>query len=553
MSENDYRLETRCLSSLVKVFADSELDEPAYHQASALRNETFAFQIAYKSDRVMKGIRVHIQSELSEMISVRQAGLVPSELPVHGDHDGVILRQTPGLFPDPLYPVREGAGVTAYPGQWRAIWITVEMSGQVRPGIKEITVSLESESGGKLGEERFLLEVIPALLPEQRLIHTEWFHADCLASYYRVEIFGEEHWRLIDAFVQNAASHGINMMLTPLFTPPLDTAVGGERPTVQLVDVEKDGPHYRFGFDRLKRWTELCNGRGIKYFEFSHLYTQWGAKRAPKIMAEGDGGLQQIFGWDTDAAGEEYRLFLAQFLPELVAFIEKNDLSGRCFFHLSDEPGLDHLEAYRSASLFVKPLLGGMPVIDAISDYSFYEQGLIDQPVCASNHLEGFFDHSVQNLWTYYCCVQYKEVANRFFAFPSFRNRIVGMQLYKFDIKGFLHWGYNFWYSQYSLRQLNPYQTTDADAAFPSGDAFLVYPGERGPVESIRLEVFCEALQDLRALELLESLIGRSRVLELLEGDLEEPLTFRTYPRESGWLLEKRMEINRLVKEHLMK
>ncbi|WP_029192384.1 DUF4091 domain-containing protein [Paenibacillus harenae] len=553
MGEHEFRLETRCLSSLVKVFADAELDEPAVHQASALGNETFSFQIAYKADRVMKGIQVHIQSELSDLISVRQAGLVPSELPVYGDHDGIILRSAPGLFPDPLYPVRKGAGVTAFPGQWRAIWITVEVNEQVRPGLKEITVRLESENGGKLGEEIFRLEVIPALLPEQKLIHTEWFHADCLATYYQVEIFGEEHWKLIDEFVQNAASHGINMILTPLFTPPLDTAVGGERPTVQLIDVTKDGPHYRFGFGRLRRWIDLCAGRGIKYFEFSHLFTQWGARHAPKIMAAEDNSYRQIFGWDTDAAGVEYRLFLSQFLPELIAFIEKNDLSGRCFFHISDEPGLHHLEAYRSASQFVKPFLGGMPVIDAISDYPFYEQGMINQPVCASNHLEGFLDHNVQDLWTYYCCVQYKEVSNRFFAFPSFRNRILGMQLYKFNIKGFLHWGYNFWYSQYSLRELNPYQTTDADAAFPSGDAFLVYPGENGPVESIRLEVFYEALQDLRALELLESFIGRSSVLEMLERDLDNPLTFRAYPNSSDWLLEKRMEINRLIKEQLIK
>ncbi len=45
--------------------------------------------------------------------------------------------------------------------------------------------------------------------------------------------------------------NGINMILTPLFTPPLDTKVGGERPTVQLVDVNMDGDKYTFNFDNL--------------------------------------------------------------------------------------------------------------------------------------------------------------------------------------------------------------------------------------------------------------------------------------------------------------
>ncbi len=48
-----------------------------------------------------------------------------------------------------------------------------------------------------------------------------------------------------------------------------------------------------------------------------------------------------------------------------------------------------------------------------------------------------------------------------------------------------------------------------------------MYPGEEGPVESIRLEVLQEAMQDLRALQLLESLVGRERVLELIEEGLE--------------------------------
>ena len=75
----------------------------------------------------------------------------------------------------------------------------------------------------------------------------------------------------------------------------------------------------------------------------------------------------------------------------------------------------------------------------------------------------------------YYCCGQYKKVANRFFSMPSARNRILGVQLYKYNIKGFLQWGYNFWYSQFSLSEIDPYLTTDSGGAFPSGDPFTKY------------------------------------------------------------------------------
>lgn len=72
----------------------------------------------------------------------------------------------------------------------------------------------------------------------------------------------------------------------------------------------------------------------------------------------------------------------------------------------------------------------------------------------------------------------------------------------------------------------------------------MVYPGEEGPLESIRLEVFYEALQDMRALELLERKIGWAAVLEMLEAELYMPDTFCSYPTEADWLLKKREEIN---------
>lgn len=550
MSEQTLMLETRSISSLAKVFADAELEGAPFVSASALGNETFSYQIAFRSRSGMKGIRAKVESELSDVITIRRVGLVPSELPIYDGHDGDLLRSTPGLYPDPLYPIGE-EGVQAYPGQWRSLWIAVNLHERISTGTKPIRIVLENSEGEALGEETFLLDVIPSLLPEQKLIHTEWFHSDCLATQYGVEIFGEEHWRLIDRYVGTAAAHGMNMLLTPLFTPPLDTKVGGERPTVQLVDVWLEEGRYRFGFDNLRRWVGMCERNGIRYFEFSHLFTQWGAAHAPKIMATVEGEYKQIFGWETDAGGESYRTFLSLLLPELVAFVRENDLAERCYFHISDEPAASHLDAYRRASELVKSCVGPMPVLDAISDYPFYELGLIEHPVSANNHIEPFLEHGVQNLWTYYCCVQYKDVSNRFFAFPSYRNRILGMQLYKFRITGFLHWGYNFWYSQFSLKRLDPYRETDADGAFASGDPYLVYPGEDGPIESIRLEVMYDALQDLRALERLEGLIGREKTLSLLEEDLDEPLTFSRYPRSENWLLDKRARINRAIRELL--
>lgn len=542
-------LQMKPLSSLAKVFADEEPAGGEWDKGSMLGNEAYSFQVAYRwSEAMKKKVQVRVNSELAPWITIRMVGLVPSEMPCYADYDSNVLRTVPGLYPDSLMPIGE-EGLTLLPGQWRSLWVSVEPEGQVKPGIYPVEIMFIDVSGDGLGKITFQLEVIDGILPKQRLLHTEWFHTDCLATYYGVEVFSEEHWKRIGQFVHTAVKHGMNMILTPLFTPPLDTAVGGERPTVQLVDVRKSQDTYSFGFDRLKRWIDLCRSKGMEFFEFSHLFTQWGAKHAPKIVAEENGEIKRIFGWDTDAAGEAYKSFLSQFLPRLLDFIKENNLEEYSYFHVSDEPHMSHFEDYKAASDILSEYLEGYPIIDALSDYKFYETGVVKNPIPASNHIEDFLSHKVPDLWTYYCCGQYKEVANRFFNMPSARNRILGIQLYKFNIRGFLQWGYNFWYSQYSIYPIDPFKVTDAGHAFPSGDAFVVYPGKDGPIESLRLKVFYEALQDLRALELLESFIGREAVMNILEDGLEHPITFSQYPHDYEWLLLKREQINRRIAE----
>ncbi|ALC91502.1 hypothetical protein AM500_18205 [Bacillus sp. FJAT-18017] len=540
-------IETRCIHSLIKVFPDQDLTATPYKKGSALSNETFSFQVAYRAKgKMIKDIGIEIETQLLDSLEPRVVGLVPSELPCYEDPDEWILRSTPGLYPDPLLPITE-EGVIAFPNQWRSIWITIHLEGKSVAGLHPITVRFVNQEGEVLGTEEFKLTIFPQLLPEQKLIHTEWFHTDCLALQYNVNVFSEEHWELIESYVETAGRHGINMILTPLFTPPLDTAVGSERPTVQLVDVRKEGENYSFSFEKVDRWVELCKRKGIKYFEFAHFFTQWGAKSAPKIIATENGEQKRIFGWETDAAGNEYKAFLAQFFPELNKYIKSRGLEECVYFHVSDEPSLEHLESYSKASQLINQYVNEYPVIDALSDFQFYEKGLVKNPIPSNDHIDPFIMNEVPNLWTYYCCLQTKDVSNRFFNFPSSRNRIIGFQLYKFGIAGFLHWGYNFWFTKLSKAKIDPFRNTDAGYSFPSGDAFLVYPGETGPIESVRMEVFYEALQDLRALQLLESVIGREEVIRFIEEGLEKPLTFSEFPRENDWILIKREELNRKI------
>ena len=232
----------------------------------------------------------------------------------------------------------------------------------------------------------------------------------------------------------------------------------------------------------------------------------------------------------------------------MLAVVRECHLEKNVFFHVSDEPSLDHLPSYERGYNLMKSLIGDIPVIDALSNLEFYKKGVTGIPIPGCNHIEPFVEAGVKPLFTYYCVGQWEQVSNRFFGMPSARNRIMGVLLYLYNLDGFLQWGYNFWFSQFSLKQnLDPFQTTDAYYAFPSGDAYLVYPGKNGPIDSIRGQVFAEGLQDLRALRLLESRIGRERVIELIQGDLEYKISMKRYPFDADWIQSLRRKVNALL------
>ena len=541
-------LSTRPLSSLSKVFPDDAPREPPFRRGSALGGEVYSFQVAFFSPVYLGRLKVALESELEPYATLRPVGLTPAEY-LASEFDDNVLRSSPGLFPDVLRPVR--GPLKALPGQWHAVWVTVRVPEDLPAGTYDFTLVFSHPEDGQerpafTHAESFALEVLPGRLPPQRLLHTEWFHTDCIMSHYQVNAWSERHWELIEAYMRNAAEHGVNMILTPLFTPPLDTQVGGERPTVQLVKVTWDNGEYGFDFSRLERWIHMARHAGITHFEFAHFFTQWGAEFTPKIMVECDGAVQKRFGWHVRSDSPDYEAFLAAFIPALLDLLDRIHIEDRSVFHVSDEPALEHMDRYRNAAELLRRHLRNHTVMDALSNVDFYREGLTDLPIPSITHVDDFAQEPLTCRWCYYCCGPQTRTTNRFLHFPGARTRILGMQLYKHNMDGFLHWGYNFWYTRSSLGAVDPFRDPSAGNNFPAGDPFVVYPGEDGPLDSIRWEVIREALQDQRALQLLESLVGREQVVALLEDDCA-PITMTQYPADAQWLLRKRARINHAI------
>lgn len=542
------RVKIMQISGMEKIFADTDYKEKTeIDSLTALKGERISYQILYT--RLDNGenqeLEVSVDCDKSIEIQLRNVKYVPAFTTFKGiEYDDFFERTAPGLYPDVLEPNK---GTIKCSECTHSLYITCLIPENIDAGLYEINIKFSSGEDTEI--KKMNLSVINCVLPKQEIIYTQWFHADCIADYYNMEVFSEEHWEMTEKFIKTAAKTGITMILTPVFTPPLDTAVGGRRTTVQLVDVNYFDGKYTFGFGKLKRWIDLCKRNDMNKFEISHLFTQWGSGNAPLIIVKTQNGYEEKFGWHTDAIGKEYSEFLGCFLNELINFLKYENVYDDTYFHVSDEPNYEKdYKVYSAEYAIINKYVPADKIIDAMGDYRFVEEGFAKNPVVVTDRIYGFLNNGKEVEWAYYCCCPAKEYySNRLLGMPLGRTRIMGFQLYKYNIKGFLHWGYNFYNSRYSKRKINPFMVTDADEEFPAGDSFSVYPGEDGPYESLRSEAFYMGLQDERACKALEAVIGREETIKVIEESGE--ITLTKYPYSNKGITDVRDIVNKKLKE----
>lgn len=532
--------DVKIASSLEKLYFNDKMPENSLNGFSMLKNEKKSFQILIETSNDTN-VDCVIETTIKDY-NLYKVSDVKSDLPMSKGADDYFRFSDNGYYPDLLVPTSNkfelNKGINS-------IWVEIDANCNVI-GNHYFKISFNNFS------KNLDIEIIDAKLDFNGFVYTNWFHTDCLMSYYGFEAFSEEYWRVTENFLKTACDYGMNCVLTPIFTPPLDTEFGKERPTVQLVNVTLNNNKYSFSFENLTKWIEMSNKCGITHFEMAHFFTQWGANHAPKIMATVDGEYKKIFGWETRASSKEYIRFLTEFSISFKQYLEEKNLKDKVIIHVSDEPNFATLRSYAKASKLTHKLFKGYKIVDALSDVWFYRLGIVSNPIPSNDHIDKFLGKG-KDLWTYYCSAQtQKYVSNRFFCNDSLRTRVIGYQMYKYDIKGFLHWGYNFYYSQLSKGLIDPFEVTDAGKAFPSGDCFVVYPDKEGtPLQSIRLKVFFDALQDMAALKTLEKLTNETECLNIIEENGKHSITFTEYPHSNDWLLRTREKINSQIEANL--
>jgi hypothetical protein len=531
-------------TSLRRFFPGSPAESAASLAIPCARGERISFQAVFRTgDEPMVATAVATCSR-NLRCSVRRVGYVPLRHLQTGtpadDLEGTAF--LPGLVPDPLFVEDR---VHAGPHETNAFWFTITVAAQCEPGLHPVHVLLIADSGEKISLLAEL-EVQPACLaPRVDFPITHWLYADALVDYYGVDLGSSAFWELLDSYFANYAEHGLDMVMVPLLTPPLD---GVKRPT-QLLGISLEGGQYTFDWTWVDRWIEAARANGIHGFEWSHLFSQWGARYAPRVY-EGHGETKTLL-WSprTGALSPAYVQFLEALLPELERFVVSEQVLEQSWFHISDEPHVApppsadddppidaHTGSYAEARALLHKLAPWMRVLETVEDPTFVRDGLVDMGVPLLPTAPKFVAEGLPS-WTYFCCLPRGRFLNRLLDTPLTKIRMTGWLLHRLGAQGFLHWGYNYWYRAGTTDLIDPYDIPDG-ARWPewaAGDPFVVYPGPSGPVDSIRWEVFAESLQDLALL--------RAAEIDPDDPSLADIRDYADFPRDAAWIDARRRSV----------
>lgn len=489
-------------TSLASVKILKENDCVPLDKCVCLSNESFSFQLYIQSD-FPEEKKISIDSNIPVFCYkvVKKKG----NYDINKKTDDYYLHSADDLYPELLVPtdclkIENGEGTLFFE-------IPAEKKG---PGEHCIEITIGNQ------KIKIILDVLCEELDQSDLVVTNWMHVDGICNYYHVEPFSDAFYDRFYQFLRAYVKMGNTMLLVPAFTPPLDTAVGKERLTTQLVRIYKERERYRFDFSKMEKYIDTALKFGIEYFEFSHLFTQWGGEYCPKIAVIENGVEKNIFGWAVSSADKSYLDFLRQYLESFAEFAKRKKIFDRSYMHLTDEPHSEHRAVYGELCKFIKNHNGGMKIIDALSDREFVTRGGVDLPaVCIDSKDYPLFKNMDKLL--YYCVwVDSDFLTNRYFHMPLLRTEIIGFQLYIEKAKGFLHWGFNFYNTQYSYSSIDPYEDATAGGNFVAGDPFIVYPGKNDVEYSIRYFAMLKAFEDYRLLKTAEKRLGREKIMKML-------------------------------------
>ncbi len=508
-------------SCLEKIRADAKEFKPEYERASALVGEKFAYQVVlYSDDPVGETVKVELKGHgYNTIYQVKQ---VPVNWPHYVDDGNArYLTDEPTLLPDALIELSL-TPTLKITNQLTVLWMDLHPT---LPGDHHLDLHLNGEF-----YSRFVLTVLPHEMAEKPFTNCQYIDPCSIAKFYGIPMFSSEHWNMLGKYFEIAAKHGVTHVLTPLYTPLYgDFPMGGE--AVQLFSIMLVNREYRFNFDLLDSWIAIAKKNGIKNFTFPPIIPSLKTLKCPKLKMMADFRECDVFDDETDVLSLEFHRFIRKFLLDLINHLKEIGVYEQVVMQFSYAPSAEDRDNYLECRKHFKLIPWSNQLADVLSTTEFLDLEIGCIPFYSSAQIERYSNYRITQ-YLFMDIFDPKSIISNLIASPMIDIRKFGTLAFRYNVTSL----FNLWFNNYCDSQGNRADVnrdTSNENSLPSGNGFLVYPGLKGPVPTVRLKQMYYTFQDRYAFEKLSQSIPYERIYSRIDNkyklSLDAPISAEKY------------------------
>jgi len=399
----------------------------------------------------------------------------------------------------------------------RPVWLTFDIPSDAQPGVYTGTLKINARKQ-KTQNLNISLEVLPQTLPpaNQWKFHLDlWQHPSAVARVHDVEVWSEEHWKLLEAPMKMLADAGQKVITATINKDPWNHQCYDAYEDMIVWTKNTDGS-WTYNYMVFDRWVELMMRSGVTKMINCYSMIPWNCELRYFDVASG-----KYIDISAQPGSKE---FIDLWTPFLSDFRKHLDQKG--WLNITniamDERSPQDMKATLELLQKAAPEFG----VSLADNHRSYQQFTYLKDICIQFGVlfeASDLDYRKQNglISSFYVCC-----ANRFpnvftFSDPA-EAAYIAWYATAAGLDGFLRWAYNSWVE-------NPV----IDSRFrtwPAGDTYIIYPGGRS---SIRFERLREGIQDAEKIRILRDRLTLSSPEKLsLLNEMVEKFNIHTAPKE---------------------
>jgi len=489
---------------LEKIFKETAFFRSVEPVAHVAAGEHATFQWVVRGQKNIKSLKLEVD-ELSDdgnVLPVARVGYIGY---IH------VGRNTPDpsrdklspisrLYPDPIIE-KERVDINA--NETQPIWITVTIPSDASPGLYTGKIRLSGTIGERSFEvsEEISVKVYPVRIDKTSLWITQWHHSGARNLEYifgekDLKPFSDEYWEYNRLVAEKMAEYRRNVVIIR-FT--------------ELSEFGKDSDgNYTFDFSNFDKLVEIFIEAGvIGRIEGGHIGGRTGGWTSDFTVSVPIVEEDTTYIERQSISSEEAKAFYRAFIPALTQHLEEKGWTDIYMQHLMDEPIPNNIDSYIEVAQFIKGLAPNLKIVEACHAKDL--DNMVDIWVPQLDYMHQDYDfykeraEAGDEIWFYTCLNPKGEYANMFIELPLLKTRILHWINYRYQIPGYLHWGFDYWMGPDPFDETTGIQL-ESGTILVGGDNYVVYPGNRKLISCIRLEAMRDGVVDYELLKMLEEL-----------------------------------------------